>query len=170
MSDRNEALKLPSEILDWPVEHQDIAEGCGERKAHCRMGTLTLGVFADDWGGPRIEDRFPGRARQACAMHGASPEAIGARRALPSPQRESKPLGAREECFVGVNDGRIDVVGIEPIEPMPFSVAKGHGHAPNESVKCRDQAEHDANPTACIVDSQSVKAQKKGAFHRSPWI
>ena len=29
-------------------------------------------------------------------------------------------------------------------------------------VKCREQAERDANPTACILDSQSVKSAEKG--------
>jgi transposase len=29
-------------------------------------------------------------------------------------------------------------------------------------VKCREQAEHEASPTACIVDSQSVKSAEKG--------
>ena len=31
-------------------------------------------------------------------------------------------------------------------------------------VKCRDQAEHEASPTACIVDSQSVKSAEKDAM------
>ena len=30
-------------------------------------------------------------------------------------------------------------------------------------VKCREQAEREASPTACIVDSQSVKSAEKGA-------
>jgi transposase len=29
-------------------------------------------------------------------------------------------------------------------------------------VKCRDQVEREASPTACIVDSQSVKSAEKG--------
>jgi transposase len=29
-------------------------------------------------------------------------------------------------------------------------------------VKCREQAERDANPTAAIIDSQSVKTAEKG--------
>ncbi len=29
-------------------------------------------------------------------------------------------------------------------------------------VRCRDQAEREASPTACIVDSQSVKSAAKG--------
>ena len=29
-------------------------------------------------------------------------------------------------------------------------------------VKCRKQAEHEASPTACILDSQSVKSAEKG--------
>jgi len=29
-------------------------------------------------------------------------------------------------------------------------------------VKCREQAERDGSPTACIIDSQSVKAAEKG--------
>ena len=34
-------------------------------------------------------------------------------------------------------------------------------------VKCREQAEREASPTACIVDSQSVKSAEKGAERRS---
>jgi hypothetical protein len=30
-------------------------------------------------------------------------------------------------------------------------------------VKCREQAEREASPTACVVDSQSVKSAEKGA-------
>src|SRR6185437_6282942 len=33
-------------------------------------------------------------------------------------------------------------------------------------VKCREQAGREASPTACIVDSQSVKSAEKGG-HRS---
>ena len=29
-------------------------------------------------------------------------------------------------------------------------------------VKCRELAEHEASPTACIIDSQSVKSAEKG--------
>jgi transposase len=29
-------------------------------------------------------------------------------------------------------------------------------------VKCREQAEREASPTACIIDSQSVKSAEKG--------
>ena len=29
-------------------------------------------------------------------------------------------------------------------------------------VRCRDQAEREASPTACIIDSQSVKSAEKG--------
>jgi hypothetical protein len=29
-------------------------------------------------------------------------------------------------------------------------------------VKCREQAERQASPTACIIDSQSVKSAEKG--------
>ncbi len=29
-------------------------------------------------------------------------------------------------------------------------------------LKCREKAEHEANPTACIIDSQSVKSAEKG--------
>ena len=29
-------------------------------------------------------------------------------------------------------------------------------------VKCREQADREANPTACILDSQSVKSAEKG--------
>jgi hypothetical protein len=31
-------------------------------------------------------------------------------------------------------------------------------------VKCREQAEREASPTACIVDSQSVKSAEKGGL------
>ena len=37
-------------------------------------------------------------------------------------------------------------------------------------VKCREQAGREASPTAGIVDSQSVKTQKRGAIDRSPWL
>ena len=30
-------------------------------------------------------------------------------------------------------------------------------------VKCREEAEREASPTACIIDSQSVKSAEKGA-------
>lgn len=35
-------------------------------------------------------------------------------------------------------------------------------------VKCREQAEREASPTACIVDSQSVKSAEKGALASIP--
>ena len=36
-------------------------------------------------------------------------------------------------------------------------------------VKCREQAERDASPTACVIDSQSVKsAQKRGGRRARP--
>ncbi len=31
-------------------------------------------------------------------------------------------------------------------------------------VKCREKAEREASPTACIIDSQSVKSAEKGGF------
>ena len=31
-------------------------------------------------------------------------------------------------------------------------------------VKCREQAEREASPTACVIDSQSVKSAEKGAL------
>jgi hypothetical protein len=34
-------------------------------------------------------------------------------------------------------------------------------------VKCREQAEREASPTACIVDSQSVKSAEKDAMGRA---
>jgi putative transposase len=34
-------------------------------------------------------------------------------------------------------------------------------------VECRKKAERDASPTACIIDSQSVKSAEKGGPHRS---
>ena len=37
-------------------------------------------------------------------------------------------------------------------------------------VKCREQAEREASPTACMIDSQSVKSAEKGALHRSAWL
>ncbi len=37
-------------------------------------------------------------------------------------------------------------------------------------VKCREQAEREASPTACVVDSQSVKSAEKGGMHRSTWL
>jgi transposase len=37
-------------------------------------------------------------------------------------------------------------------------------------VACREQAEREASPTAAIIDSQSVKAPKKGGLHRSAWL
>ena len=30
-------------------------------------------------------------------------------------------------------------------------------------MKCREQAEREASPTACVIDSQSVKSAEKGA-------
>ena len=38
-------------------------------------------------------------------------------------------------------------------------------------VKCREQAEREASPTACIIDSQSVKSAEKGgrASTRRAW-
>ena len=40
------------------------------------------------------------------------------------------------------------------------TLAKMH---PALYVKCREQAEREASPTACILDSQSVKSAEKGA-------
>ena len=37
-------------------------------------------------------------------------------------------------------------------------------------VACREQAEHEASPTAAIIDSQSVKSAEKGGLHRSAWL
>ena len=31
-------------------------------------------------------------------------------------------------------------------------------------VKCREQAEREASPTACVIDSQTVKSAEKGAL------
>ena len=31
-------------------------------------------------------------------------------------------------------------------------------------VKCREQAEREASPTACVIDSQSVKSAEKGVL------
>ena len=33
-------------------------------------------------------------------------------------------------------------------------------------VQCREKAEREASPTACIIDSQSVKSAEKGGAHR----
>ena len=33
--------------------------------------------------------------------------------------------------------------------------------------KCRDLLQREASPTACIIDSQSVKSAEKGGLHRS---
>ena len=35
-------------------------------------------------------------------------------------------------------------------------------------VKCREQAEREASPTACIIDSQSVKSAEKGGSASIP--
>ena len=37
-------------------------------------------------------------------------------------------------------------------------------------VKCREQAEREASPTACIIDSQSVKSAEKRGLDRSTWV
>ena len=37
-------------------------------------------------------------------------------------------------------------------------------------VKCREQAEREASPTACIINSQSVKSAEKGGLYRSAWV
>ena len=34
-------------------------------------------------------------------------------------------------------------------------------------TRCREQASREANPTAAIIDSQSVKSAEKGGLHRS---
>src|SRR5271165_3428993 len=36
--------------------------------------------------------------------------------------------------------------------------------------QCREQEQRKASPTAAIIDSQSVKAQKKGGLHRPAWL
>lgn len=36
-------------------------------------------------------------------------------------------------------------------------------------VRCREQAERSPEPTACIIDSQSVKSAEKGGGGLSPW-
>ena len=35
-------------------------------------------------------------------------------------------------------------------------------------LKCREKAAREASPTACIIDSQSVKSAEKGGPHRQP--
>jgi len=37
-------------------------------------------------------------------------------------------------------------------------------------VKCREQAGREVSPTACIIDSQSVKSAEKGGLHRSAGV
>jgi hypothetical protein len=37
-------------------------------------------------------------------------------------------------------------------------------------VKCCEQDDSEASPTACIVDSQSVKSAEKGGQHRRSWV
>jgi transposase len=37
-------------------------------------------------------------------------------------------------------------------------------------VACREQAEREASPTACVIDSQSVKSTEKGGRRRSAWL
>src|SRR5208337_1343643 len=37
-------------------------------------------------------------------------------------------------------------------------------------VRCREQAEREASPTAAIVDSQSVKSAEKGGLDRPEWL
>jgi transposase len=37
-------------------------------------------------------------------------------------------------------------------------------------VECREKVEREASPTACIIDSQSVKSAEKGGLYRSSWV
>jgi len=37
-------------------------------------------------------------------------------------------------------------------------------------VKCREQANREASPTAAIIDSQASSRRKKGALHRPAWL
>ena len=37
-------------------------------------------------------------------------------------------------------------------------------------VKCREQTDREASPTAAIIDSQSVKGAGKGGLDRSAWL
>jgi transposase len=37
-------------------------------------------------------------------------------------------------------------------------------------VACREQAEREASPTACVIDSQSVKSAEKGGLDRSAGV
>jgi hypothetical protein len=37
-------------------------------------------------------------------------------------------------------------------------------------VACREQVEREASPTACVIDSQSVKSAEKGGLDRSAGI
>jgi len=36
-------------------------------------------------------------------------------------------------------------------------------------IKCREQAEREASPNDCIIDSRSVKSAEKAGPHRSKW-
>jgi transposase len=38
------------------------------------------------------------------------------------------------------------------------------------TVKCREQAGREITPTACVIDSQSVKSAKRGGLHRPAWL
>jgi transposase len=38
------------------------------------------------------------------------------------------------------------------------------------SVKCREQAGREITPTACVIDSQSVKSAERGIQHRPAWL
>src|SRR6201989_3154151 len=37
-------------------------------------------------------------------------------------------------------------------------------------VKCREREEREASPTACVIDSQSVKSAEKGVLDRPAWL
>ena len=37
-------------------------------------------------------------------------------------------------------------------------------------VRCREQAEREASPTAAVIDSESVKSAEKGGLDRPEWL
>jgi hypothetical protein len=37
-------------------------------------------------------------------------------------------------------------------------------------VKCREQIGRESSPTACVIDSQSLKSAEKGGLDRSGWL
>ena len=62
--------------------------------------------------------------------------------------------------------------------PAPFMTILGGGDCDGTLdrihhalyVGCREKAEREASPTACVIDSQSVKSAEKRALYRSAWL